>query len=94
MIVCYRMQTYLRTINKMKQTGIEKALSMFDGNQTKLATAIGGDVVRQNIAHWLKAGRVPADQAPDVEKATGIKCEELCPGVSWEVLRRKSRATA
>lgn len=78
----------------MNKNGIEKALSMFDGNQTKLAIAIGGDVLRQNVAHWLKNGRVPAEKAPDVEKATGIKCEELCPGVSWDVLRRKPKAAA
>jgi len=73
-----------------QQTGIEQALEKFGKSPTKLAVAVGGNVVRQHVEHWLKAKRVPADKAPDVERATGIPCELLCPDVSWDVLRGNS----
>ena len=74
----------------MKQeTGIELAVKKFENSPTKLATAIGGTVLRQHVEHWLKAGRVPADKAPDVELASGIPCEQLCPDTRWEVVRGK-----
>lgn len=70
-----------------QKTGIEQALAMFDNSPTRLANAVGGSVVRQHVEHWLKAKRVPADKAPDVERATGVPCEVLCPDVSWDVVR-------
>lgn len=69
------------------QSGIEQALEKFDKSPTKLANAVGGNVIRQHVEHWMRAKRVPADKAPDVERATGIPCEILCPGVNWAVLR-------
>lgn len=77
-----------------EKTGIEQALEKFEGSPTKLANAIGNGVLRQHIEHWVKANRVPAEKAPDVEKATGITCEILCPGVSWGVLRGTEPAEA
>lgn len=70
-----------------QKTGIELALEKFDGSPTKLAAAVGSAVLRQHIEHWVKAGRVPADKAPDVSAATGIACDVLCPGVSWDKVR-------
>ncbi len=70
-----------------QKTGIEQALSKFEGSPTKLASAIGGKVIRQHVEHWLKAKKVPADRAPDVERVTGIPCEILCPDVNWSVVR-------
>jgi DNA-binding transcriptional regulator YdaS (Cro superfamily) len=70
-------------------TGIELAVAKFDGSPTKLARAVGGTVLRQHVEHWLKTGIVPADRAPDVELATGVPCEQLCPGTNWSVLRNK-----
>lgn len=70
------------------KTGIELAIERFEGSPTKLANAIGGTVLRQHVEHWVKAGKVPAGKAPEVEIATGIRCEDLCPGVRWDVLRQ------
>lgn len=70
-----------------QQTGIEQALHRFDNSPTKLAKAIGGAVIRQHVEYWLKAGKVPADKAPDVEAATGIPVEALCPDTNWGVVR-------
>jgi len=75
-----------------QKTGIELAMERFDGSPTKLANAIGGSVLRQHVEHWIKAGKVPADKAPEVEIATGIPCEALCPGVRWDVLRKTTAA--
>lgn len=73
-----------------KETGIEQAVKKFDGSPTKLANAVGGAVLRQHIEHWLKVGRVPAERAPELERATGIPCEILCPDVAWDVVRGTS----
>lgn len=70
-----------------QQTGIGLALEKFENSPTKLANAIGGTVLRQHVEHWIKAGRVPADKAPDVEAATGISVEMLCPETNWSVVR-------
>lgn len=69
------------------ETGIQKALDKFDGSPTKLAEAVGGNVLRQHVEHWVKAGVVPAARAPDVEAATGIPVEALNPSVNWAVVR-------
>lgn len=55
------------------KTGIEIALEMFDGSATRLAEAVGSPVVRQNIEHWAKVGRVPPEHAAAVEAATDFK---------------------
>lgn len=70
------------------KTGIEQAIEKFENSPTKLANAIDGvKVSRQNIEHWLKTGRVPSHVAPNVQAATGISVDDLCPGVSWEIVR-------
>jgi hypothetical protein len=69
------------------KTGIEQALEKFDNSPTKLAQAIGGTVIRQHIEHWLKAGKVPADKAPDVMVASGISVDLLCPEANWAAVR-------
>lgn len=70
-----------------QKSGIELALEKFENSPTKLANAVGGTVVRQHVEHWLKAGKVPADKAPDVEAATGVQVELLCPDTNWAVVR-------
>lgn len=70
-----------------EKTGIELAIERFDNSPTKLARAVGGTTIRQHVEHWLKAGKVPADKAPDVMAATGIPVEELCPDTNWAVVR-------
>lgn len=76
---------------------LSRVLAAHDDSPTKLAKALGNGVVRQQVEHWVKVGRVPAAYAPDVERvarALGIQavCEELCPGVSWSVLREQQAA--
>ena len=70
-----------------KKTGIQKALDKYDGSPTRLAEAIGGDVLRQHIEHWLKAGVVPAAKAGEVSIVTGISLDQLNPTVNWDSIR-------
>ncbi len=37
---------------------------------------------------WKKRGNVPAEHCPAIERATGVRCEELRPDVAWSVLRK------
>jgi DNA-binding transcriptional regulator YdaS (Cro superfamily) len=48
-----------------------------------LATKLGRS--RQTLNHWKK--RIPAEACPDIERLTGVRCEELRPDVAWGVLR-------
>lgn len=54
------------------------------GGLTKVAYALG--ISTNRLANWLKRG-VPAERCPDIEAATGIRCELLRPDVNWQVLR-------
>lgn len=56
------------------------------GSQTKLANAL--DRTKAAVSRWLKDG-VPAEVCPDIEKLTGVPCEDLRPDVNWSVLRRR-----
>lgn len=59
------------------------------GGVTKMAQSLnlsGHGVIYQ----WSK-NRVPADHCPDIEKLTGVRCEELRPDVNWSVLRTAPR---
>ena len=75
---------------------VHAAMAVLGGSPSAMAVAVGEPVKRQNVEHWLKSGRVPAEHAPSVEAATRragqpILCEELCPGPRWEVLRKRWR---
>jgi hypothetical protein len=76
-----------------KKTGIELALEKFDNSPTKLAHAIEGSVIRQHVEHWLKAGKVPAEKAPDVMVASGVAVELLCPDTNWAAVRAVNATT-
>jgi DNA-binding transcriptional regulator YdaS (Cro superfamily) len=54
------------------------------GNQTTLAKALGRE--KAAVSRWLKAG-VPATVCPEIERLTGVRCEDLRPDVNWSVLR-------
>ena len=71
------------------KTGIELALEKFGNSPTKLAAAIGGNVIRQHVEHWIKSKNVPAERCPAIEAATGglVRCEDLRPDVPWAILR-------
>ena len=74
---------------------LQEAVKLGGGTPATLAKGIGGKVLRQHIENWLRNGRgVPAAHCPAVERATGIRCEELRPDVEWSVLRKKKRAKA
>ncbi len=55
------------------------------GSSSQLARECG--LALNAPAMWIARGRVPADHCPDIERATGVRCEELRPDVSWYVLR-------
>lgn len=48
----------------------------------------------QAVHKWKESGRVPADRCPEIERATGIKCEDLNDAVSWSVLRGTKKEAA
>lgn len=70
-----------------KLSNDENAKAALDdpANRAKLAKLFG--VSANVINHWRKRG-IPADKCPDIEQATGIKCEVLRPDVNWAVLRK------
>ena len=74
------------------ETGLTKAIEIFQGSPSKLAAALDGDVKRQNVEHWVKTGVVPAERCPAIEEATGglVRCEDLRPDVRWDVLRKNT----
>lgn len=48
----------------------------------------GSKVSTARIWNWVnRDGGAPASVCPDIEAITGVKCEELCPGTNWAVLR-------
>ncbi len=51
-----------------QESGIQRALGLFDNKPSKLAQAMGEGVLRQHVENWLKAGRVPPDRAPALEQ--------------------------
>jgi hypothetical protein len=60
-------------------SGVKRAVDRFDGSPTKMAAALGGDVLRQHVEHWLKVGRVPPEHAPAVTAKTSVPLWELRP---------------
>lgn len=58
------------------------------GGLTKLAATLGRS--KQALNHYKD--RVPAEMCPLIERATGVRCEELRPDIAWGVLRRKQAA--
>jgi hypothetical protein len=69
------------------KTGIQEAVELFDKSPTKLAAAIGGDVSRQNIEHWLRLGYVPEGKCAAVAVATRVPVERLNPLHDWAKTR-------
>jgi DNA-binding transcriptional regulator YdaS (Cro superfamily) len=70
------------------------------GTQAALAGLVG--VKQQHVWNWLNRGNTPAEHCPAIERATReiaaergdpkliVTCEELCPGVPWDVLREQA----
>lgn len=56
------------------------------GSGAALAIAIGRSP--QFVSQLLRGERpVPAELCPDIERETGVRCEDLRPDVAWGVLR-------
>ena len=84
-----------------QKTALERAIEVV-GTQTALASAVGGKVQTGHVYYWLKAGSVPAEYCPAIERATRaaaaergddsliVRCEDLRPDVSWDVLREQA----
>lgn len=69
----------------MKETAIQRAARIL-GGASGLADAAGVSI--QAAYQWINGDRpVPATRAPLIEKATGVLCEDLCPGVPWALIR-------
>ena len=63
-------------------SALEQAIAAVGGKQTDLATALG--LKSQAINQWVKGKRpVPAIHCPAIERAAGVRCEELRPDVTW-----------
>ena len=69
------------TPSEALQAAIDKA-----GSQTALAALVGENIKTGHIYNWLRNG-VPARHCPTIERETGVRCEDLCPGTDWAVLR-------
>ena len=56
------------------------------GSAAALASAI--QVSPQFMSQMIRGERqVPAEQCPNIEALTGVRCEDLRPDVNWAVLR-------
>lgn len=61
---------------------IEKAIKVA-GGITQLARRL--KVTPPTVHQWVSEQRpIPADRAPDIERETGVRCEELCPDEHWQ----------
>jgi len=63
---------------------LKKIVCIF-GTQSNFAHAICCS--QQRVNNWLRRGRIPAEMCPEIEKKTGITCEELRPDIDWAYLR-------
>lgn len=62
------------------------------GGQKALGAACG--VWQSAVSNWKVRGSVPAEYCPLIERATGVRCEELRPDVEWSVVRGTAKAAA
>lgn len=79
------------------QTPIQRALAVFENSPTKLARALGGDVKRQHVEHWLKSGSVPTEHCRPISDLTGVPCWDFRPDDwyrIWPDLRARLDAPA
>lgn len=67
--------------------GVERLASMM--------TVYGPEgLSRMTVYLWARPGKkVPAEYCPDIERLTGVTCEELRPDVNWGFLRGTRRTT-
>ncbi|OGB26209.1 MAG: hypothetical protein A3I66_00725 [Burkholderiales bacterium RIFCSPLOWO2_02_FULL_57_36] len=66
------------------KTPLERAIDI-SGGMTKLARSL--ELTGHATIYQWKKKQVPAEYCPDIERLTGIQCEDLRPDVNWAVLR-------
>jgi DNA-binding transcriptional regulator YdaS (Cro superfamily) len=75
-------------MEKIIESPIERACSVA-GGQAALGRGIGVSAAMVN--QWVRGLRpIPAHLCPEIEKLTGIRCEELNDRVDWAYLRAAS----
>jgi DNA-binding transcriptional regulator YdaS (Cro superfamily) len=53
------------------------------GGQTAMAKKLG--VSQGLVWQWLNHDTAtPRNYAPEIERLTGVKCEEICPDLGWQ----------
>lgn len=62
------------------------------GGQAAVARNFG--IKPPSVSQWCAKGWVPLDRCVDLEKLTGVRCEELRPDVDWAYLRGTEKAEA
>jgi DNA-binding transcriptional regulator YdaS (Cro superfamily) len=78
-------------VNAATITPIQRAAKIA-GGAAELARI--ADVSVQAAYQWINGNRpVPAERAPLIERSTGVRCEELCPGVPWDIIRAEAPAS-
>ncbi len=84
----------LSSVDRAKQTrqALERAIQIL-GGQAPFASALGKK--QGNVSYWLERGYVSAEFCPTIERLTTdrgqpVLCEELHPGVEWEILRMQA----
>lgn len=70
-----------------EKTPIERAFAEV-GGMAQLARALKRS--RGAVNQWKGENRVPAEMCPEIERLTGVRCEELRPDVAWGVLRESA----
>jgi DNA-binding transcriptional regulator YdaS (Cro superfamily) len=62
------------------------------GGISALARAI--KVTPPTVHQWISGHRpIPVRRCPDIERETGVPCEDLRPDVDWSVLRSHQEPT-
>lgn len=63
---------------------LERAIAAA-GGISALAKSLG--LKSHSVVNQWRSKRVPSDYCPDIERLTGVPCEDLRPDVRWDVLR-------
>ena len=64
----------------MSTSALNRALAVFDGNQSKFADAIGTS--QQLVSYWVRKSRpMPAEFVLKTEEVTGISRHDLRPDI-------------
>lgn len=83
-------------MSKPENPGLELAIEKA-GGITALARLL--NVKSHGVVHQWRIARVPAEHCLEIERHTGVTCEQLRPDLAWEVVRgiaqkRKPKAVA